>query len=671
MGARLSGEDVRQADAYRPDIDGLRAIAVLPVVLFHGGVSGFDGGFVGVDVFFVISGFLIGQILLRDIEARQFSLIAFYERRVRRIIPALMVMMAVTLAVGALFMMPRDYKELGESAVAATTFLSNVYFYLRADYFDTSAAYKPLLHTWSLAVEEQYYLFFPILLWALMRTIGRNAFWAIIGFAALSFAFGIYQTNSNPTGAFYLPMSRMWELLLGALIAMRPPQWGRSLSNLAAWAGVAMIFAAVFLFTEETPFPGYTALLPCVGTALVIAAKSDGIVARVLSSPLPRGIGLISYSLYLWHWPIMSLMGYYYQRETPPLVWGASFVVLFAVSYLSWRYIEGPVRRDRALFTRWRLFGAAAAVSAAVIGFGVWDFATRGLPGRFAEPVTRIALSTYDTNPRNHCDSRSAEQVAAGDVCAIGVEDGPPTFALIGDSMGDALAPGVDAAAREAGRGGVVLTRAGCYSLLFSDAGGGPCAHFMRAAVDYIQRTPSIDTVIVVNRWSSAAEASRFGEDVQVGWNFYLTDDESNERSPAENQRVLTRALDRTLNALAPRRVVMVAYIPEQAFDVPRRLALETLLQRPLTDGVSLASFEQRQASARRVLTQAAAGRAEIIDLGAELCGDGHCRMLDADGAALYADDNHLSRAGAVGMAPYLARAFESQIAAPAPAPAG
>jgi len=659
------------APGYRADIDGLRAVAVLSVILFHAEIFGVGGGYVGVDVFFVISGYLIGQILLRDIDAGKFSLVSFYERRLRRIIPALMVMMAATFLVAAFFMMPRDFKELGESGLAASTFLSNVYFYLRADYFDTSAHYKPLLHTWSLAVEEQYYLVFPILLWALKRFLTTWTFAALAAFAFASFVFGVYQTGADPAAAFYLPFSRMWELLLGAMLAVRsPPTLGAGMRNAANWLGIALIGIAVLALTEFTPFPGYAALLPCVGAALIIGANGPGLVGRVLASAPMRGIGLISYSLYLWHWPIMSLLRYYYQREVPAAAWVAAFAALFVISYLSWRFVELPVRHDRARFTRPRIFVGAFAASALFVAIGAGAWLTRGYPQRLPAQTNAYAQATFDTNPRRSCDRADADDMASGDICAIGVEGGAPTFALIGDSMADSLAPGVDAAARLAGRSGVVLTFSGCYSLVDTVQDGDFCARHTAAVIDYLNRTPSIDTVIVVNRWSSAAEGSRFGEDLRLTWNFAITDAQSQEESPAENRRVLVRALDRTLGALAPRRIVLVGFAPEQPFDVPRRLGLQSLLGRPLDQGVSRENFEARQAGVREAFAANAQRHAfELIDLGERLCDDAVCRVLTPDNVPLYADDNHISASGAVYLAPAFAPAFAPLGAGPTATP--
>ncbi|MGE0596388.1 MAG: acyltransferase family protein [Hyphomonadaceae bacterium] len=663
-GASLTphARDGGAGDAYRGDIDGLRAIAVLAVIVFHAGIVGFDGGFVGVDVFFVISGYLIGQILVRDIEARKFSLITFYERRVRRIIPALMAMMLATMLAGAALLMPRDFKELTESGLAASTFLSNVYFYLRADYFDTSAYYKPLLHTWSLAVEEQYYVVFPILLWALKRFLPGFTFGALALCAAASFAYCVFQTADDPNGAFYLPAARMWELLLGALLAVRPPPaMTPALREGSALAGLALILGSIFLLNEHMAFPGVIALAPVAGSALLIAAASQGFVGRVLASAPMRGVGLISYSLYLWHWPIMSLLRYYYQRETPLWAWVAAIAALFVISYLSWRFIEVPVRQNRAVFTRWRLFAGAAVTSAAFIALGVVGFVTRGLPQRLPDEVTRIANGTFDTNPRVACDQLSIASINAGEVCLLGDREQTPSFAFVGDSIANSMAPGVDEAARSLGISGAVLTYSGCYTLVETRQNTDFCSRQMQAFLDYIERTPSIQTVILLNRWSSAAEASRFGEDLRLNWNFIISDAQSAEAGPEENRRVLERGLARTLEALAPRRVIVAAYVPEQPFDVPRRNGLQTWLGRPLQPGVPRDVFEARQANVREILARLLRQHDfEVLDLSDHLCDVDFCRGLSLDGSALYSDDNHVSTTGAVHLAPVFAEALRN-----------
>lgn len=295
---------------YRRDIDGLRTLAVLPVVFNHAGIPGFPGGFVGVDIFFVISGFLISGILAREVEESRYSVVRFYERRARRILPALFAVIAVTLIIGCFILTPMQFDGLGKSVATTLLFVSNLWFWYSAgDYFGPGVELEPLLHTWSLAVEEQFYFLYPLLLWALSGFSRKTLVLAVGSLSLLSLALSIYATPSHPTFSFYLLPTRIWELGAGALLALGvfPTSRQRWVSELAGVLGLGLIVGAILLVDDQTPFPGLSAVAPVAGAVLlIIAGFGPGSTAsRLLSlSPLV-GIGLISYSLYLWHWPII------------------------------------------------------------------------------------------------------------------------------------------------------------------------------------------------------------------------------------------------------------------------------------------------------------------------------------------------------------------------------
>ena len=298
---------------YRPDIDGLRAIAVLSVLAYHLRINMFRGGFVGVDVFFVISGYLISAIILKDIAAGTFSIVSFYERRVRRIFPALIALFVGTTLLAYFFFLPTELIGFAKSLLAALFSVSNFYFWRHSGYFSAPVDTKPLIHTWSLAVEEQFYIFLPIFLFLAHRFFPRRLRTSIVVIALGSFVLSAVGAYRDPTAAFYLPHTRAWELLLGVLISLDvfPAIRGPVLRNVSTICGLGLISAAVFGFSAYTPFPGIAALLPCVGAALIIAAGRSGnsLVGRMLSLKPMVFIGLISYSLYLWHWPIIVFQG--------------------------------------------------------------------------------------------------------------------------------------------------------------------------------------------------------------------------------------------------------------------------------------------------------------------------------------------------------------------------
>src|SRR5882724_53425 len=337
---------------YRPEIDGLRAVAVLSVVLYHAGF-GCSGGYIGVDVFFVVSGFLITSLIWSDLEKGRFTFANFWERRARRIVPALVVVTLVTLVIGAVLLLPADLKNLGRASASQAVFTANIHYWLDSGYFAGESAEKPLLHTWSLAVEEQFYLIVPFIMWLTYRTKvlrGRAAVISILltGFI-ISLALSIYGIHDFrfPSATFYLLPTRAWELLTGAIVAFLPALPGllgrRVTRELLSLSGLALILYPVLFYTAETPFPGLAALPPCLGTALLILAngridsKAPTVIGRILSIRAVVFIGLISYSLYLWHWPLLAFSRY---RAYAPLTVGNRIAIVavgFALAVLSWK----------------------------------------------------------------------------------------------------------------------------------------------------------------------------------------------------------------------------------------------------------------------------------------------------------------------------------------------
>lgn len=321
---------------YRPEIDGLRAIAVISVLLFHAGVPALSGGYVGVDVFFVISGYLITGIILD----RPFSFLSFYGRRVRRIFPALILVLVCSLVAGWFILLPVEYEKLSKEVIASALFVPNFLFWSEAGYFDGAAIEKPLLHLWSLGIEEQFYLLWPI---ALLIVSRRRALLTgfLIAATAISFALCVHMTSERPSSAFYLPQFRAWELSLGALVAVAGPLVaGGMVRFILSLLGILAIAAAVMLFEKDSPFPGYLAAIPTLGTAAAIWASRGTLVSKALSFRPIVYIGLISYPLYLWHWPLLSF-AHYLHFENAPIVLLASF----GLAVLTYELVEKPIRK--------------------------------------------------------------------------------------------------------------------------------------------------------------------------------------------------------------------------------------------------------------------------------------------------------------------------------------
>lgn len=360
---------------YRAEIDGLRAVAVLPVIFFHANLPPFSGGFVGVDVFFVISGYLITSIILEELKTGTFSLADFYERRARRILPALFLIMAACIPPAWALLMPSDLKDFAKSLIAVPLFASNFLFWQQSGYFEAASELKPLLHTWSLAVEEQYYLLFPLLLIGLKNLSLRQMASLIVLIAAASLALAQWGTRHHPDAAFFLLPTRAWELAAGTLTAFilanpKANQPHPSRDQVASAAGLLMIGWAVFFFGKETPFPGFYALLPAVGTALIILyARSHTFIGSFLSCKAMVSLGLISYSAYLWHHPLFAFAKHQDFIEPNRLTFAALSGLSLVLAYLTWRFIEQPVRTKR-IFSRQSLAIAAVGLSAVFVGLG-------------------------------------------------------------------------------------------------------------------------------------------------------------------------------------------------------------------------------------------------------------------------------------------------------------
>ncbi len=450
---------------YRGDIDGLRALAVLAVVLYHFGLP-LSGGFVGVDIFFVISGFLIGGILWREYDSTgRISLPSFYIRRFRRLAPAFFAMLLVTTALGWILLLPFEFREYGKAVIASTVYLSNVLFFKQAGYFDAASEDKPLLHTWSLAVEEQFYIFLPLAIVLLARWR-----WGVIGVLvacwALSLAACVLVTPLSHTATFYLFPFRAWELLSGVLLAI----WGHE--TRATWrghpalssVGLVMVLASIWFIPAGPLFPGLLAIPPVLGAVLLLSSGTGACaVNRLLTHPWMRMAGLISYSLYLWHWPVYtlatSLRGDMGLPES--FVWMA---LSFGLAWLSWRFIEQPVRHARALTGR-AVFVGMALASTAALALGAVLFKGDGLPARFGpEARVHIAASGDFLQDWSRCTTPDDGPLDGLEVCPIGPE-GAPRLLVWGDSHVRAMKEGLDVAAHEAEVPGIILWRAGCPPL--------------------------------------------------------------------------------------------------------------------------------------------------------------------------------------------------------------
>ena len=367
---------------YRKEIDGLRAFAVLPVILAHAKFEFFGGGYIGVDIFFVISGFLISSIIYSEVREGRFSIVRFYERRARRIIPALILIILVSLVPAHFLMLPDPYENFGQSIVATLLFSNNILLTLTSGYWEIASDFKPLLHTWSLGVEEQFYIFYPLIVMLVLK-FSRRAFPSLLLIGVLiSLSLSIWLTPRYPNASFYLLHTRAWELLLGALAAHYLSQHKPAEDEALSLLGFAAIIVSVIGFPENIPYPYFYAVLPCVGTALIlIYGRSGTMVARLLSWKIFVGIGLVSYSAYLWHQPVFAFARTVSIKEPPASLYGVLSGVTMVLAYLSWRYVEQPFR-NRSTLSRGQIlfFSATSSAMLVCVGFSIYCF--NGLPDR-------------------------------------------------------------------------------------------------------------------------------------------------------------------------------------------------------------------------------------------------------------------------------------------------
>ena len=640
---------------YRPDIDGLRAVAVLAVVGFHAFPALVPGGFVGVDVFFVISGYLISGLVFRALERGRFSFAGFYGRRVRRIFPALVVVMAALLVFGWFALIADEYRRLARHVSAAAGFALNFVLWRESGYFDTGARLKPLLHLWSLAIEEQFYLAWPGLSFLAWRW-SKQFTGLVVGGLALSFAWNVREAALAPSAAFFLPLPRFWELLLGALLAqldLRPRARAPAAANLASVAGLAALAAALAVIDEERAFSGWWALLPTLGTALVIWAGPAAWPNRVLLARRACvAIGLISYPLYLWHWPLLSLATIVSVGRVAVSTRLWLVALSFALATATYAFVERPIRfgarkpgtpvfgpRERGLVT--------AMVALACVAVSI--SAARGVPQRLRETPTREETPFADAE----CERFAGAENRAFDYCRMKRGSGPELVALIGDSHARSLFPGLSEELASRGLGTVLLASSGCPPLAGTTVGAtaldrSHCAKETDEILALASGRAEIRAVVLTVRgalWTSGrgfGDADRNGRATQIA--------STSPGDPAASglpafEAGLRRSVELLQRAGKP--VSIVLDVPELGFQ-PRGCLLRPAWIRPAhACEVERTDVDARQDAYRSAVLELARALPglEVFDPVSLFCDTGRCRAADG-GVLLYDDDDHLSAAG-------------------------
>lgn len=633
----------------RRDIDGLRALAVIPVVLFHFGFSTFSGGFVGVDVFFVISGFLITSILFREISAQRFSFVDFWARRARRILPALSVVLLVTLALGWLLLTAKDFSELGRTVRYQSLFISNILFMREDGYFQPASDLKPLLHTWSLAVEEQYYIFFPLLMVVLMRHV-RHWRWMLFAVLLISFGLNIAYIDRKPDFTFFSLPTRAWELLCGAMLAVLPARkhavrpW---LAQSVGAAGLAAVLLAVFTFDRGTVFPGWAALLPVLGATALIWSGGQGSTwaGQLLSARVFVWIGLLSYSFYLWHWPVfvyanaISIDGV--QR------WEAVGWILLALSlaWLSWRFVELPFREKRLLAGRKHVLVGGLMAMAVLAVTGSVVRSQEGFPQRLTGKALEYAQAREWRAGQMKCMLVTKDKKLDKACLLGGNQEVPATRLVWGDSHAAALMPAIESGARREGRPVWLYSMSACPPIL-SDDPRQRCKDFNEQTMEQVRRLQIKDVVLASN------------------WSLYVYGREDGDKKVLLNARDNTAQSEARMASAIEARVAAIRATGAQVWlfkEVPlqRKGAISRLtslarigrsaegLGRPLDEHLARQHF----LSGLFDSMSAADPGVHVIDPTPLMCADEVC-SIEVNGHSKYKDEDHLSDTGSARLSP-------------------
>jgi peptidoglycan/LPS O-acetylase OafA/YrhL len=635
-------ESVSPKEHYRPEIDGLRALAVLLVVIFHAWPQALSRGFIGVDVFFVISGYLITRNIWSSLENRSFSLGAFYERRIRRILPALLAMLVIVTVLSWKYLLPDDFSDYGKTLSAATLSCSNILFGRQVDYFGQISNAKPLLHTWSLGVEEQFYLLFPLLLLVFHR-FSRRMIVALLVLLTLS-SVSLFILLKEVNGAFYWAHLRAWELLFGALVVLIPfPEvQSRGWREALCLSGfVAMIIPNLLSSISSV----HASLMACLGAVLIIhlTGTKPTAIRRALSWGPLVGIGLISYSVYLWHWPFLSFAHYLSTEAPSNAVLLSCIVATFIVAYVSWKAIEQPCRKKFHL-PRGRLFALTGALLVTFAALGYQASHVADTPSA----VAQLSAGAWDID--------SLRSLASVDPRGREVRLGsgiPPETVLWGDSHASALAHGIGSSAARHGQSIRFLGMHGVPPILGLRVKQEKGQRFNEQVITFIEQSDTTRTVILAARWAAYFVPSHPGG----------TDDIVSHSEPGLSpEELFTNRLQGTIDRLAVirKRVVLVYPIPVFGVDVPRVAALLARQGKdPSLLVLSASKFDRCQSMIIRVLDKM---KGPIIRIRPDriLLGENGYRAV-VGGKTLYSDDDHLNRHGSAYVSPVFDQIFENK----------
>lgn len=625
--------------SYRPDIDGLRALAVALVLLFHA-EFGFPGGFIGVDVFFVISGFLVTRSILGDLRADKFRMSDFWLRRMRRILPAAAFVNFIVLIAGYAFVPSVEYRALAKSTIAGQMMLSNVWFWWRVSYFNSAAELNPLLHTWSLAVEEQFYVVYPFILLFFFRLPCRQCVRAIATIAIISLVISECGVHQYPDASYYMLPSRAWELLLGGLVCFAPVNRLKDLQNsVLTNGGVLTIFIAALCFNSSVPFPGVAALVPCAGTAAIIYGRSSHLsaVGKLLSVKPVVYIGRMSYSLYLWHWPVLSFLKILFGHELDPSIRFTALAATSVLSILTWKYVETPFRTRRVFTQPRKLLMTSFGSLLVLICFSVTILLQGGFPKRFGATSAEYEAVRSSTL---FVTQVSADDIRRGNLPVFGVAGEARKCMVWGDSHAMALIPGIDAACRRIGCQGYQATHSSTPPILdfvaIENFGlNARAPEFNRAAFDFAVEN-KVEIVFLAGVWSTYQKSAGF-------------------------EKSLVRTVEELVGAGV--RVAIVLDVAWQEYDAPLLLSSAAILGRDPDINmlrVPLSTHRRLNAPAEGTIRKLASNRVTIIDPADHMVDRHGFWPAVADGKLIYRDTHHLSFEGSLMLVPQFERVLGS-----------
>ena len=660
---------------YRPDIDGLRAVAVLAVVAFHAFPRWMPGGFVGVDIFFVISGYLISTILLENLARDTFSFTTFYMRRIRRIFPALAVVLVASFGFGWYSLFADEFRQLGKHMAGGAGFVANILLWKEAGYFDTASELKPLLHLWSLGIEEQFYLIWPLVLWLVWRR-KFNVLTVIVLLLAASFAANLYRIGRAPTAVFYSPHTRFWELLAGSLLAWLvlhrgrltetfrrkcdrllarliyrepPANDGRTLDNVFSFVGFVLLAIGFWKITSSTPFPGAWAAVPVAGAFLIIAAGAQAYWNRVLlSNRVAVFFGLISFPLYLWHWPLLAFARIIEGGTPARGVRIAAVLTAIFLAWLTWRFIERPLRFGG----HGKVKAIALVVTVAILGCaGYITYRMEGFPDRAANLSHLTSQLSWggDQNLRDEvCKQRFFTDDFRASFCRITPNQPDPAIVLVGDSMSWHFFPGLDKLAQQHGVGVLALNHGRCAAFLgFTltppddhwEYDEHLCQRVADKALTLAQNTPAVKTVIFAHSpyyWPKPE--TRFLHDPPP------------EHNDAAYTRYIQDSLRRVFSALLAQGKRIVYITNNAQFSFPPEECFARRFRSPKRPDCAQSRESWLANSNARLLAAIDGVLAEFpqvrrFDLSSALCDEERCWAMQ-DGKLLYRDHAHLSNDG-------------------------